>query len=50
LHDLLGHELAEIAQFTGVTAAAAPSRLVRGRKELLRQRAARRSMESQPDD
>jgi RNA polymerase sigma-70 factor, ECF subfamily len=50
LHDLLGHELAEIAQFTGVTAAAAQSRLVRGRKELLRQRAARKSMESQPDD
>ena len=49
LHDLLGHELAEIADFTGVTAAAAQSRLVRGRKELMRQRAARRSMESQPD-
>jgi RNA polymerase sigma-70 factor, ECF subfamily len=50
LHDLLGHELAEIADFTGVSAAAAQSRLVRGRKELMRQRAARRSMESQPDD
>ena len=50
MHDLLGHELAEIANFTGVSAAAAQSRLVRGRKELMRQRAARRSMESQPDD
>jgi RNA polymerase sigma-70 factor, ECF subfamily len=50
LHDLFGHELAEIAHFTGVSAAAAQSRLVRGRKELMRQRAARRSMESKPDD
>lgn len=50
LHDLFGHELAEVADFTGVSAAAAQSRLVRGRKELMRQREARRSMESQPDD
>lgn len=50
LHDVLGHELTEIAHVTGVTTAAAQSRLVRGRKELLRQRAARRSLESLPDD
>jgi RNA polymerase sigma-70 factor (ECF subfamily) len=35
LHDVLGHELAEIAVITGATVAAAQSRLVRGRKELL---------------
>jgi RNA polymerase sigma-70 factor (ECF subfamily) len=50
LHDVLGHDLNEIANATGVTTAAAQSRLVRGRKELMRQRSARRSLESLPDE
>jgi len=34
LYDVFGYELAEIAAMTGVSAAAAQSRVVRGRKEL----------------
>jgi RNA polymerase sigma-70 factor (ECF subfamily) len=36
LHDLIGHDLAETAAMTRISLAAAQSRLVRGRKELLR--------------
>ncbi len=35
LHDVLGHELAEIAVMTGTSIAAAQSRLVRARRELV---------------
>jgi len=36
LHDVLGHDLAEIAAMTGASVSATQSRLVRGRKDLLR--------------
>ncbi|MEN9578497.1 MAG: hypothetical protein RJA70_1506 [Pseudomonadota bacterium] len=40
LHDVMGHDLTEAARLTGVSVSAAQSRLVRGRKELLRRYAA----------
>lgn len=36
LHDIMGHDIAEIARLTGVSAAATQSRLIRGRNEVLR--------------
>jgi RNA polymerase sigma-70 factor (ECF subfamily) len=41
LHDVLGYELTEVAAMTGVSVAAAQSRLVRSRKELIRRTNAR---------
>jgi len=35
LHDVLGHELAEISSMLGISLSAAQSRLVRGRRDLL---------------
>jgi RNA polymerase sigma-70 factor (ECF subfamily) len=40
LHDVLGHNLPEIARLTGVSVAAAQSRLVRGRRKVMRHLAA----------
>lgn len=48
LHDLMGHPLAEIATLTGASVAAAQSRLVRGRKELMARLAEER--EGRPSD
>jgi RNA polymerase sigma-70 factor (ECF subfamily) len=48
LHDGLGHDLAEIALMTGVSVAAAQSRLVRGRKDLFRRIAAEPSTGGEP--
>ncbi|HEX3598270.1 MAG TPA: sigma-70 family RNA polymerase sigma factor [Polyangiaceae bacterium] len=36
LHDVMGHDLAEIALMTGISTSAAQSRLFRGRRELRR--------------
>jgi RNA polymerase sigma-70 factor, ECF subfamily len=37
LHDVLGHELGDVAEILGITVAAAQSRLVRGRREIVEQ-------------
>ncbi|HEY4187678.1 MAG TPA: RNA polymerase sigma factor [Polyangia bacterium] len=37
LHDWLGHELGDVAEILGITVAAAQSRLVRGRREIIEQ-------------
>jgi RNA polymerase sigma-70 factor, ECF subfamily len=49
LHDLMGHPLAEIATITGASVAAAQSRLVRGRKELMARLSADRDGERGSD-
>jgi RNA polymerase sigma-70 factor (ECF subfamily) len=47
LHDVLGHELSEIAQMVGVSVSAAQSRLVRGRARL-QERLSRNAARRQP--
>jgi RNA polymerase sigma-70 factor (ECF subfamily) len=49
LHDVMGHPLAEIASITGASVAAAQSRLVRGRKELMARLTADRDSERESD-
>ncbi len=44
MHEVMGHDLAEIAVLTGLSVSAAQSRLVRGRKEL------RRRLDSRPPE
>ncbi len=48
LHEVLGHELAEVAEIMGVSPSACQSRLFRGRKELLRRAAAQVAQAVQP--
>ena len=49
LYDVFGHELAGIAVLTGVSVAAAQSRLVRGREEELRDRMAKAENDQQDE-
>jgi RNA polymerase sigma-70 factor (ECF subfamily) len=49
LHDLMGHPLTEVATLTGTSVAAAQSRLVRGRKELMVRLSADRERERRSD-
>lgn len=49
LHDVLGHDMAEVAAILRVTVAAAQSRVVRGRKDL-HQRLAREGLVGQKED
>jgi RNA polymerase sigma-70 factor (ECF subfamily) len=55
MHDVLGHDLAEVAAAVGTSVAAAQSRLIRGRREIVVRmtapgRSARRNLPARADD
>jgi RNA polymerase sigma-70 factor (ECF subfamily) len=48
LHDVLGHDLAEVAATIGTSVAAAQSRLIRGRREIIDRMSSKKSAAGRP--